>query len=62
MSNKLHVFVGTLFTLAIFLVFHALLAVTTILSLIFLIPGLLFRWSAEEPKPVAIRGAGVGRH
>jgi hypothetical protein len=62
MSKKLNLIAGTLFTLAIFLVFHALLAVTTICWFVFLTPGMLFRWSVEDDKAVPIRGAGFGQH
>lgn len=63
MSKKLNLIFGTFFTVAIFLAFHALLAVTTICSFVFLIPGMLFRWSSpENHKPVPIRGTGMGRH
>jgi hypothetical protein len=62
MSKKLNLIVGTFFTLALFLAFHALLAVTTLCWFVFLIPGMLFRWSSPDQKPVPIRGTGFGRH
>jgi len=62
MSKKLNLIAGTLFTLSLFLVFHALLAMTTICSFVFLLPGMLFRWSAEDQKAVPVRRASVGRH
>jgi hypothetical protein len=61
MSKKLHLIGGTLFTLALFLFFHALLAVTTILWFVFLLPGMLFRWTIDETKAIPIR-ARVERH
>ena len=55
MSKKLNLIAGTLFTLALFVFFHALLAVTTICWFVFLIPGMLFRWTAEDQKTVPVR-------
>jgi hypothetical protein len=62
MSKKLNLIVGTFFTLALFVAFHAFLAVTTVCWFVFLIPGMLFRWSSQGQKPVPIRKAGFGRH
>lgn len=61
MSKKLNVIAGTLFTFALFVVFHALLAVTTICWFVFLIPGMLFRWSMDH-KAVPVRSAHLERH
>jgi len=55
MSKKLNLVIGTLFALALFVVFHAVLAVTTLCSFVFLIPGMLFRWSTDEPKASQLR-------
>jgi len=55
MHKKLHLVIGTLFTFVLFLVFHAVLAVTTLCSFIFLIPGMLFRWSMNEQKTSQLR-------
>jgi hypothetical protein len=62
MPKKLNLIAGTLFTFALFVVFHALLAVTTICWFVFLIPGMLFRWSLEDHKAVPVRSTGTGRH
>jgi|HubBroStandDraft_6_1064221.scaffolds.fasta_scaffold64711_3 hypothetical protein len=62
MSKKLNLIAGTLFTFALFVVFHALLAVTTICWFVFLIPGMLFRWSMEDHKAVPVRSARLERH
>ena len=61
MSKKFNLIAGTFFTLAFFLAFHALLAVTTLCWFVFLIPGMLFRWSSDH-KPVPVRRTGFGRH
>lgn len=61
MSKKLNLIAGTLFTLALFVVFHALLAITTICGFIFLIPGMLFRWTMEDHKAVPVNRTSVER-
>lgn len=62
MSKKLNLAIGTFFTVALFLAFHALLAVTTLCWFVFLIPGMLFRWPAQDHKPVAVRETGFEQH
>lgn len=55
MYKKLHLVIGTVFAFALFVVFHAVLAVTTIFSFVFLIPGMLLRWSMDEHKASQLR-------
>jgi len=61
MSKKLNLITGTFFTVALFLAFHTFLAVTTLCWFVFLIPGMLFRWPAQDRKPVPVRETNFGQ-
>jgi hypothetical protein len=55
MHKRLNLVLGTLVTSVLFVAFHALLAVTAICCLVFMIPAMLFRWTTDNRK-VHLRG------
>jgi hypothetical protein len=61
MNRKLNLVAGTVLTMTLFLVFHAVLAVTTVCCFIFLIPAMLLRWPSDSHKEAPVRGAGLPR-
>jgi hypothetical protein len=62
MHRKLSLISGTLLSLTLFLLFHALLAITATGYFIFLLPWIIFRRSMDERKISPLDGAGLGPH
>ena len=61
MQRKLNLVAGTALTAALFLFFHAVLAIGTIFWTVALIPAMLFKWSMDDRKEVPVQGVSNGR-